>query len=101
MEQQKHLEESNKDSQPENKNEPSGEQIKSANEEKPDEDLSGKLFMVFAPYLYKQFEDKPHLAFPTFDEAVDNFFSRSEEQQIEIKKDQQVKNRIIILLKHW
>lgn len=46
---------------------------------------------MFMPYVYKQFENRPRLEFTSFDEAVDIFFSKAEEQQVEVKKEQQEK----------
>jgi hypothetical protein len=50
--------------------------------------------MMFVPYVYKQFEGRPRLEFPSFDEAVDIFFSKAQEQQVEVKKEQQEKTVI-------
>jgi hypothetical protein len=50
--------------------------------------------MLFVPYIYKQFEGRPKLEFPSFDEAVDIFFSKAQEQQVEVKKEQQEKTVI-------
>lgn len=49
---------------------------------------------MFVPYVYKQFENRPCLEFSTFDEAVDVFFSKAQEQQFEVKKEQQEKTVI-------
>ncbi|CAF3242857.1 unnamed protein product [Rotaria sp. Silwood2] len=37
----------------------------------------------FHPFLFKQLESKPYLELPTFDRAVDEFFSKLEAQRVE------------------
>ncbi|KAL0093728.1 fibronectin-binding protein A N-terminus-domain-containing protein [Phycomyces blakesleeanus] len=44
-----------------------------------------KMEMQFHPYLYKQHESKKFKEFPTFDGAVDEFFSAIEAQKLELK----------------
>lgn len=43
----------------------------------------------FHPFLYKQFADRKYKEFPTFDSAVDEFFSAIESQKLELKTRRQ------------
>ncbi len=43
----------------------------------------------FHPFLYKQFENHKNKEFPTFDSAVDEFFSAIESQKLELKTRRQ------------
>ncbi|KAH8358670.1 hypothetical protein KR093_001675 [Drosophila rubida] len=43
----------------------------------------------FHPYLFSQYKDQPFTEFPTFMEAVDEFFSTQESQKIDMKTLQQ------------
>ena len=47
-------------------------------------------FHEFYPMLFKQHEGMPFLEFPTFDQAVDEFFSKLESQKLDLKVVQQV-----------
>jgi len=46
--------------------------------------------MAFSPALYKQYEGGDYLEFPSFDTAVDTFFSKIESQNIDVKRDSNV-----------
>ena len=46
--------------------------------------------MAFSPALYKQYESGDYLEFPSFDTAVDTFFSKIESQNIDVKRDSNV-----------
>ncbi|CAF5025688.1 unnamed protein product, partial [Rotaria socialis] len=37
----------------------------------------------FHPFLFKQLESKPYIELPTFDRAVDEFFSKLEAQRVD------------------
>lgn len=43
----------------------------------------------FHPFLYKQFANRKYKEFPTFDSAVDEFFSAIESQKLELKTRRQ------------
>lgn len=43
----------------------------------------------FHPFLYNQFANRKHKEFPTFDSAVDEFFSAIESQKLELKTRRQ------------
>lgn len=46
----------------------------------------------FHPMLYKQHETHPFMELPSFNEAVDEFFSKMESQKLDLKAVQQVKS---------
>ena len=48
----------------------------------------------FHPFLYTQHLASPHLDFPSFNTACDQFFSRVEAQKIELKSVQQERNAV-------
>ncbi|XP_034115608.1 ribosome quality control complex subunit NEMF homolog [Drosophila albomicans] len=61
-------------------------------EEKPTEGDKVEHFyrnVEFHPYLFTQYKDQPFTEFPTFMEAVDEFFSTQESQKIDMKTLQQ------------
>eukprot|EP01087_Luapelamoeba_hula_P012793 TRINITY_DN3609_c0_g1_i2.p1 TRINITY_DN3609_c0_g1~~TRINITY_DN3609_c0_g1_i2.p1 ORF type:complete len:1124 (+),score=235.87 TRINITY_DN3609_c0_g1_i2:56-3427(+) len=58
-----------------------------ADGEKQKPEYDSKQFIVFAPILYKQYEGKDSLEFDSFDAAVDTFFSKTEAQKIDVKRD--------------
>lgn len=45
------------------------------------DDKSKEVYADFTPFLFKQYENKPYKQFSTFDEAVDEYFSRIETQR--------------------
>jgi hypothetical protein len=51
----------------------------------------------FHPMLYKQHESHPFIELPSFNQAVDEFFSKMESQKLDLKVVQQV--RALVLLK--
>ena len=48
-------------------------------------------YIEFHPYLLKQIENKSYQGFPSFDTAIDEYFSKQESQKIELKVVQQEK----------
>lgn len=52
----------------------------------------------FHPILYKQHEGQPFVELPSFNQAVDEFFSKMESQKLDLKVVQQVKNSFILKL---
>lgn len=59
---------------------------KEEKEEKEDNEIV--IYDEFHPYLFSQFKDrmKDVLVFPSFNEAVDEYYSKMEEQQLELKQ---------------
>lgn len=49
--------------------------------------------------LYKQHETQPFIELPTFNQAVDEFFSKMESQKLDLKAVQQVCARFVFFLK--
>lgn len=47
-----------------------------------------KEYIEFVPRLFKQHEGKPHLEFPSFDEAVDEYYCKLEDQKLQIQAAQ-------------
>lgn len=56
-------------------------------EEDPTKSSDGPIFDQFIPFLFKQFETSELLTFDTFNQAVDEYFSKIESQ----KADQKIK----------
>lgn len=48
-----------------------------------------EIYDEFHPFLYNQFANRKHKEFPTFDSAVDEFFSAIESQKLELKTRRQ------------
>ncbi|OAD78993.1 hypothetical protein PHYBLDRAFT_86209, partial [Phycomyces blakesleeanus NRRL 1555(-)] len=59
--------------------------VESTNNAVPKVNLIKCFYDEFHPYLYKQHESKKFKEFPTFDGAVDEFFSAIEAQKLELK----------------
>jgi len=52
-------------------------------------ELPETLFDDFMPILFLQYANRPHLTFPTFDEAIDEYFSKIESQKLTVQASQQ------------
>ncbi|RDD37814.1 Nuclear export mediator factor NEMF-like protein [Trichoplax sp. H2] len=46
-------------------------------------------YVEFHPFLFRQYENDPYISFPSFNKAVDNFFSQLESQKLNVKALQQ------------
>ena len=52
-------------------------------------DGANELFEDVTPYIFKQFEGVPHREFDSFNQAVDEYFTRIESQKLDLKTKNQ------------